>query len=79
MARELDKLRDDLLALPTKSRASLAHSLIASLDDGEDVNAERLWIEEIRRRERALRLGKATARPAREVLREAREKLRCMK
>jgi putative addiction module component (TIGR02574 family) len=76
---ELKKLEADLLSLPIDSRASLARALIESLDESVDENAEALWIDEIRRRDEDLRNGRATTRPAEQVLREARERLRCMK
>ena len=76
---ELKKLEADLLALPVDSRASLARALIESLDEGLDENAEALWVDEIRQRDEDLRSGKAAARPVDQVLREARERLRCMK
>ena len=76
---ELKKLEADLLALPVNSRASLARALIESLDETVDDDTEALWVEEIRQRDEDLRSGKATARPVDQVLREARERLRCMK
>jgi putative addiction module component (TIGR02574 family) len=76
---ELKKLEADLLALPLDSRASLARALIESLEETADENAEALWFDEIRRRDADLQSGRATARPVEEVLREARERLRCMK
>ncbi len=76
---ELEKLEADLLALPLNLRASLARALIESLEETADENAEALWVDEIRRRDEDLRSGRATARPVDEVLREARERLRCMK
>jgi putative addiction module component (TIGR02574 family) len=76
---ELKKLEADLLALPVDSRATLARALIESLDDTVDEDCEALWADEIRRRDEDLRSGRATAKPADEVLREARERLRCMK
>jgi hypothetical protein len=79
MATELEKLKNDLLALPQDSRASLAHALIASLEDVIDEDVDRLWAEEIRRRDNDLKSGNAIVRPADEVLREARERLRCLK
>lgn len=75
---ELEKLRADLLDLPMNSRASLARALIESLDETVDENEE-AWVDEIRQRDEDLRSGRATARPADDVLREARERLRCMK
>ena len=79
MATEFEKLKDNLLALPIESRASLAHALIESLDDTVDENAESLWMEEIRRRDAEIRSGTANLKPAEQVLREARELLRCLK
>ena len=79
MSTELEKLKDDLLALPPDSRASLAHALIASLDEEVDEDVERRWAQEIRRRDNDIKNGQAVLRPVDEVLRDARERLRCMK
>jgi hypothetical protein len=79
MATELEQLKDDLLMLPRESRASLAHALIESLDETVDQEAESLWMAEIRRRDAEIRAGTANLKPADQVLREARELLRCLK
>ncbi len=79
MATEFERLKNDLLTLPVESRASLAHALIESLDDAVDSNAESLWVEEIRRRDAEIRAGTVTMKPADQVVREARELLRCLK
>ena len=76
---ELENLKADLLALPVNSRASLARALIESLDETVDENAEASWVDEIRRRDEDLRSGRASARPVDDVLRDARERLRCLK
>jgi putative addiction module component (TIGR02574 family) len=76
---ELEKLQADLLDLPFNSRATLARALIESLDEASDQDSETLWVDEIRRRDENLRSGKASARPVDEVLRDARERLRCMR
>ena len=76
---ELEKLQTDLLGLPVESRATLVRALLESLDDAADEDAESLWVAEIRRRDAAIREGQATLKPAEQVLREARDKLRCMK
>jgi hypothetical protein len=76
---ELKKLEADLLALPLDSRASLARALIQSLDQTVDENVETLWVDEIRKRDENLRNGRASAKPADQVLQEARERLRCLK
>lgn len=79
MSTEFEQLKNDLLMLPVESRASLAHALINSLDDTVDEDAESLWFEEIRRRDDQIRTGKAKLKPADQVLREARQLLRCLK
>ena len=79
MATEFEKLRDDLPTLPVESRASLAQSLIERLDDAVDQNAEMLWLKEIGRRDSEIRAGTANLKPVDQVLREARELLRCLK
>jgi len=79
VSTDLEQLKQDLLALPTDSRASLAHALIESLDDEVDQDAEVLWRDEIRRRDAEVKSGRAVLKPAEQVLREARERLRCMK
>lgn len=79
MASALTQLENDLLALPTDVRASLALTLIQSLDDGVDPDADALWEKEIRRRDAEIRSGKAVLRPVDEVVTEVRELLRRMK
>ena len=79
MATEFEKLKGDLLTLPVESRASLAHALIESLDDAADDDAESLWMDEIRRRDAEILAGTAKLKPLDQVLREARELLRCLK
>jgi len=79
LSSELEKLKDDLLGLPRNSRASLAFALIASLEEEIDDDVNRLWEEEIRRRHRDIKSGRATQKPADQVLLEVRERLRCLK
>ena len=79
MATDLEKLKDELLELPMEFRASLAQALIVSLDEEYDDDVERLWLEEIKRRDIEIRSGRASLKPADQVLQEARERLRCMK
>jgi putative addiction module component (TIGR02574 family) len=69
-----DQILAELLQLPAHIRARLAESLIASLEDEPDVEAE--WQAEIDRRAGELDAGAVATRPAREVFRAARERLR---
>ena len=56
--QEAQELLKKALALPDKERADLAGSLIDSLDDPVDENAEAAWQEEIVRRLEDVRSGK---------------------
>jgi putative addiction module component (TIGR02574 family) len=58
MMQEAQELLKKALALPNKERAELAGSLIDSLDDSVDENAEAAWQEEIVRRLEEVRSGK---------------------
>lgn len=79
MMVELEKLKDDLMALPRDARAWLAQTLIESLDETKDVDIESLWIKEVNRRSEELEQGKVIGRPATDVLKRAEEKLKCTK
>lgn len=59
MARPLEEIEDELLALPETSRAELAARLIHSLNGAADANAKQLWIEEAKHRADAVREGRA--------------------
>jgi len=49
MAKTIEELEDELLALPDGTRARLAQKLLASLDDAED-DVESAWYDEAERR-----------------------------
>ena len=76
MSATVEKIALELLGLPTKSRALLAEKLIESLDEKQDKNVESLWIKEARRRSKEIKSGKVKCKPAKDVLREARMKLK---
>ena len=76
MATDLAQLENRVLSLPTEERARLAERLIASLDDLNDEENERLWLDEAERRFEAHRAGRIDARPADDVIRDARRALR---
>lgn len=79
MSAQLEQLRHELLALPVEMRASLATTLIESLDESADVDAESVWMEEIRRRDAEIRSGKAVLKPLDQVVREVRDLLKSAK
>jgi putative addiction module component (TIGR02574 family) len=55
------------LSLPVDDRAALAEKLLASLDDLDEQEAERLWAKEAQRRLEEYRAGRAGAVDAHEV------------
>ncbi|RJP19031.1 MAG: addiction module antitoxin RelB [Candidatus Omnitrophota bacterium] len=67
------------MALPVESRAELAEILIQSLDEDENEDHKSAWLEEIHRRDQEIRVGASITKTADQVLREARETLRCLK
>jgi len=63
MTTDTSKLLEEALKLPVEARAALAGSLIESLDETVDEDAEAAWAEEIARRVRELESGKAKTIP----------------
>lgn len=72
MALQLQEFEAQALKLPPPERAMLAEHLIASLDDLSGAQIEQLWLEEADRRFREYKKGTISARPAEDVLRDAR-------
>jgi putative addiction module component (TIGR02574 family) len=76
MMQEARELLKKALALPDKDRADLAGSLIDSLDDTVDENAEAAWQEEIVRRLEEVRSGKVKTTSWEDVRQKGRILLR---
>ncbi len=77
--REFDKITSEVLTLPAENRAQLAEILIQSLDEADDLEIKSAWLKEIQAREQEIKDGTAVCKPADQVLKEAREQLRCLK
>jgi putative addiction module component (TIGR02574 family) len=75
MVSKIKEIEEEALRLPSHERARLAEHLINSLDEKEDPEAEKLWIEEAERRYREYKEGKVKAKQSDLVLKEARSKL----
>lgn len=60
---ETTKLLEEALKLPSEARAALAGSLIDSLDEIVDEDAEAVWTTELSRRLRELDSGAVRAVP----------------
>ncbi|MBI5044210.1 MAG: addiction module protein [Nitrospirae bacterium] len=76
MSLELKEIEENALRLSPHDRAQLAEYLIHRLDEEEDPDAERLWIEEAEHRYREYKKGKVKGRLADLVFKEARSKLK---
>lgn len=76
MASKLKEIEETALQLSPSDRAQLAEHLIHSLDEKEDPEAERLWIEEAERRYQEYKEGKIKRKPAESVFKEARSKIK---
>lgn len=64
------RILKDALKLPPEARAALAGSLLASLEEAPDPDAERAWSEEIHRRIRELESGEIRPIPWAEARRQ---------
>jgi hypothetical protein len=75
MSTDLGEIALELLGLPAKSRAVLAHKLIESLEEEESPDAANEWIEVAKRRAKELDDGTEPGIPAEEVFRQLEEEL----
>jgi hypothetical protein len=72
----IEELEAQALKLDAKARARLAGRLLESLENlSEEENAQ-LWAEEAQRRDADLDADPTSGRPADDVLREARSRLK---
>ena len=76
MSPDLKEFEVQALRLPANERASLAERLIASLDELDDTENERLWVEEAERRYQAYKQGRISAKPAEDAIRDVRKLIR---
>ncbi len=76
MAPNLEKVVREALKLPTDQRAALAGTLIGSLEQDVDDDAEAAWSREIARRVREIESGSVKLVPWSAVRRRIRAKIR---
>jgi len=67
MSADAAKLLDEALSLPAEARAALAASLIDSLDQTTDPDAEAAWSKEITKRVKELDEGQVQTVPWSEI------------
>lgn len=72
MTIPVEKLTEEMLALPSDARALLADRLVESLDPINDEYIRSVWIKEAIRRRDEVRSGAVQSIPAEVVLTEAR-------
>lgn len=72
----LQNIEKQAMHLEQSDRALLVDHLIASLDAGEDLDAEELWIKEAESRYAAYQQGEISSNPADKVLERVRKSLK---
>lgn len=72
----IDDIEAEVLRLDPRARARLAKKLLDSLETLSDEENECLWAEEADRRDTAWDSASGSGRPAADVLRDARAKLK---
>jgi Putative addiction module component len=72
----INDIEVEALKLDARGRARLAKKLLESLETLSDEENERLWAEEADRRDTAWDAAPESGRPAADVLRDARAKLK---
>ena len=75
MPMKVKEIIEEVLRLSSHDRAQLAENLIKSLDEQEDPEAEKLWVEEAERRYKEYKEGKLKAKSSDLVFKKARSKI----
>jgi len=75
MARTFSDIESEAMQLSRQERALLVERLLTTLDFGEDVNAEELWLQEAERRYQEYRAGRQASKPAEQVFEDAKKRL----
>ena len=78
MAITLEEFEKQARQLSLQEKASLIENLISSLDDVDEAECERLWIEEAKRRYKEYKAGNISSSPANDAFRNTRAKLRAI-
>ncbi|MEO8168609.1 MAG: addiction module protein [bacterium] len=76
MEMTLEQMTLQLLGLPASSRALLAEKLIESLDETEESDVEKLWVDLAEERLQGILRGERRTQGAEDVFREARRHLK---
>ena len=76
MERKLTQVERDAMLLSRQERALLVESLLATLDPGDEIDAEELWVQEAERRYQEYRAGRIASKPATQVLEDGKNILK---
>ncbi len=77
MTSNINEIGKRALELSVRDRALLIRQLLESLEEGdEEENAEKLWIDEAKRRYNRYKQGKTSEKPVNQVLEDAKTKLK---
>ncbi|BAZ11566.1 hypothetical protein NIES4071_33920 [Calothrix sp. NIES-4071] len=73
--RSIEQLIEELLSLPSASRALLAEKLVESLEFDTDANIQTAWVAEAKRRRDEVRSGSVQPISGEEALAQVRQML----
>ncbi|MBW4551141.1 MAG: addiction module protein [Aphanocapsa sp. GSE-SYN-MK-11-07L] len=73
--RSIEQLTEEILSLPSVSRALLAEKLVESLEFDTDLSIQAAWVTEAQRRRDEVREGIVTPIPGDEALARVRQLL----
>jgi Putative addiction module component len=73
--RSIEQLTEELMALPSLSRALLAEKLVESLEFDTDPTVQAAWIDEAKQRRDQIRNGSVQPIPGEEALAQVRRLL----
>jgi Putative addiction module component len=73
--RSIEQLTEELLALPSMSRAILADKLVESLEFDTDPTIQAAWVTKAKKRRDQIRNGSVQAIPGEEALAQVRRLL----
>jgi putative addiction module component (TIGR02574 family) len=75
MAKKLSEIETEAMQLAQQEQAVLVERLLTTLDIGEDVDAEELWLQEAERRCQEYRAGHLVSKPVEQVFEDAKKRL----
>jgi hypothetical protein len=70
--RSIEQLTEEILSLPSASRAILADKLVESLEFDTDSTIQSIWVTEAKRRRNEIRDGSVKPIPGEQALAEVR-------